>query len=405
VISVADLDFRLGCLAERFESSVRQQPESEIGWGQFLDAPSAHNQIGPYGTSAGLIVLSLAGRGSTPASQGAAKRLAGWWQERASDLYSSKRLAQTLRLAWVHLALRISGEQREYQQQIEGEILRRRLPSGDWGNWWISDQRHDSTPSLFTSSVVVLSLLLLRSTPLELADQTYFTALSKRFLRALDGPENLSSLERAATLVALLVLQASEMGASLRPLRSTLWTTMLNEKHGLYFFFYEHEADSQGKTFGRDYLFVAPSILAGIAGFQSLAPALLRLASEDLIARVVAILTLNDGLYRIDKRDHFSTIDQSFAALLLAQAKIATEQGTRGSGMISRFWYSLSKQRGDNIITRTLLPVFSVFYVTAANSLPWSLPTFSKILLSIGTVTIAGMYGASVVQRLFPGRK
>jgi hypothetical protein len=41
---------------------VDRQDSTKKGWGQFLDVPREHNQIGSYGTAAGCIVAALAVR-------------------------------------------------------------------------------------------------------------------------------------------------------------------------------------------------------------------------------------------------------------------------------------------------------------------------------------------------------
>jgi hypothetical protein len=67
VIEIEQIEALLGGLAAAFED-VEKRPEgvpTGRGWGQFLDGSTSHRQIGLYGTSAGILVRTLAGRGET----------------------------------------------------------------------------------------------------------------------------------------------------------------------------------------------------------------------------------------------------------------------------------------------------------------------------------------------------
>src|SRR5438876_10298368 len=98
-------------MARRFEDATQfhdSRPDAR-GWGQFLDAPKHHKQIGLYGTSAGVLVLALAGRGKNAVSDAAISLLKHWWDARETEEYGRGRFVQTLRLAFLNLAVRLSG--------------------------------------------------------------------------------------------------------------------------------------------------------------------------------------------------------------------------------------------------------------------------------------------------------
>src|SRR5205807_2217988 len=108
------------------------------GWGQFLDGPVANTQIGLYGTSAGILVRALAGRANSPLGDKVLKLAHQWWQQRDSDARAREILGQTLRLAFLNLALRTSDPNQRFELTREvGKTLRQRiLGEMMWGNYW-----------------------------------------------------------------------------------------------------------------------------------------------------------------------------------------------------------------------------------------------------------------------------
>ena len=109
MVEVAELNDLLDRLARRFEDADQAyDAENDArGWGQFLDAPKRHSQIGPYGTSAGIIVLSLAGRGQSVLTRQATALLCRWWKRRENDEYVDKRFVHMVKwgaaIAWNRL--------------------------------------------------------------------------------------------------------------------------------------------------------------------------------------------------------------------------------------------------------------------------------------------------------------
>jgi hypothetical protein len=168
---IADL---LNHLATSFEkvaeppTDQKDAPNDSHGWGQFLDAAKPHKQVGLYGTSAGILVLALAQRGNDIGSTQAGKLLEYWWKSRSDRSgYSYQKLVQTPRLAFLNLALRLSGvpTMGVVAHEVEEALLEMRLPSGLWSNYWISALDHDPSPRLFPSALALLSFSLLKSDP------------------------------------------------------------------------------------------------------------------------------------------------------------------------------------------------------------------------------------------------
>lgn len=405
MIELENIELLLSRQAEEFEEASQPAGETLRGWGQFLDAPRSDTQVGPYGTCAGLIVLSLAGRGKSPTSKGAAALLNSWWAQRDQGEYQRQRFAQNLRLALLALALRLSplSETADTYTEVETSILERRLPSGGWGDWWLGLDRYDPTPSTVVTGVVMLALLLLRSGSLP---ESYLNNLNEdgEFLRrALLGSSHLSPLERAIAVAATTAWESSRGTMDRRRVvPNAIWRPVLEQTHGSYFFFYEYPSSRQGQSFGRDYLLAPLNLLIGIAGFHAATTSNLRLAAVEILEHVAADLEQNEGVYRVERREHVSTLDQAWAALLLAQAIASQRTGLGLPKPLSRLWYALVKERRGNFFTDKLVPIFSFIFLVVANAGPWTEDLIIKIALSLGTAIVAAIYGDDLIRRFLP---
>lgn len=91
-------------VADAFATQEQTDPNTnEQGWGQFLNVSRRHIQIGSYGTAFALLALGLSNRISSFSAQNIACLTEKWGARTALPSRSS----QTLRLAFVHLVLRI----------------------------------------------------------------------------------------------------------------------------------------------------------------------------------------------------------------------------------------------------------------------------------------------------------
>jgi len=403
MIANAETEVLLGHLAERFESSAQEISAAEGGgWGQFLDAPKTHTQVGLYGTCAGVITLTLAGRGQSPVCQLAAKRLATWWQARNQVLYTRQRFVQTLRLAFLCLACRLSelGGLDAISLEAETSLFARQLQSGGWGDWWLSESSHDSTPRIFTSSVVIMMLLLFRQS-LPPAQAAKLTKATQLLSRACESPGHLSALELAAATAALSIWHSFTLGTRQPPsLSRAAWSAAREPKHGNYFFFFQYSADAKGQSFGRDYLLAPPNLLFAVGGFQRRSRGTLRLAAEDTLGDLVEQLKA-EGAYRVSKHDHVSSLDQVWVAIILTLA--LTAPSFTSPGMTAKAVYGLRKERDDNWFTDLAFPLFAGVFFIVANAVPVEDDTRLKILISLGTWIAAALYGDNVVRKFFRG--
>ena len=405
MISTADLNLLLSRLAERFENSAQLWPGDGRGWGQFLDAPRGHTQIGPYGTCAGLIVLSLAGRGQSPICRSAAELLVGWWAQREQEHYPQKRFAQTLRLAVLVLALRTSDlpELTDIREEAEAALFGRCLPSGGWGDWWLGPNNYDATPRLVTSSMAVLSILLFRPAPLS---ERYSAAIAQaiEFLwNSVTSSGHFSHLERALAVTAITLWESFRPTSARRIVPNSTWRPAFEPDHGIYFFFYEHSPDREGKRVGRDYLLIPLELLIGISGLQKISTASHRIAATEVLDRVASGLR-SEGFYLIGRRDYVSTLDQCWVAIFLAQTIASRRTGIGPPGLLPRVWYALVKQREGNAWTDVILPIFAVLLLVVANAMPGNEEVVPNIIVSVCTLVVAAIYGDDVLRRLIPGK-
>src|ERR1044071_3390122 len=166
MIDADRIEVALHRMALRFEQHYQLHDgyKNSGGWGQFIDGPRLQRQIGLYGTSAGLLVLSLAGRGETTFVKGAVDLLSSWWKE-GTNGYGKSKFCQNSRLAFLALCLRNTQESpaaQELATEVEQELVRRASTKGKcWGDWWVEKDIQDGTPRYLATALATLCLSVL----------------------------------------------------------------------------------------------------------------------------------------------------------------------------------------------------------------------------------------------------
>jgi hypothetical protein len=397
-------------IAQRFESSADTWPQKEPsetfrGWGQFLDAPKVHKQIGLYGTAAGVLVLSAASRGRSQLSTDAAKLLTYWWQNKDEPdprNYGYEKLIQTLRVSFVALALRLSDvpEAAKAAAEAVNWLLSAVLSSGLWGNYWTSAQEHDETPRLYVSALVLLccNLLLPASSPVD----GRFTRAAQVLEEKLSAQKDLTLRERAAIAAALLcspIRLSRKLKARVREIAFAPWAA-INEG-GVYF--YDYELQKDGNTaFGRDYFIVPTDMLIGIAGFQQRAPAALRLRAEKIVSRLSENLEANGGVFRLGS-EKVTTKNQAWAALMLRTAHEAIGRGFGLRRPLAWVAYQMRRERTGNRFTEVWFPFFSMAVIALFGVLLRDQGGLTAGAVALSALFVGGLYGPEVVRRIFPG--
>jgi hypothetical protein len=397
----------LGRLALAFEN-VRKTPESLAGaraWGQFLDGDTSHQQVGLYGTSAGILVRALAGRGSDSLADEVRQFVRHIWSRRSSDTIWREFLGQTTRLAFLNLALRVSrimdGEGLE--QEVEAELLGRLLPTGMWGDYWF-DRVQDATPRLFPSAVTLLSFTLMRdrvSTQdprlLRVADQLEATLL---------GNDQLPLFHVSTIAAAILATKGSNVNRKARArIRQMAYMGHADMSDlGVYFYDYEYPVGPTNRKSGRDYFIVPTEMMVGIAGFQAGAPSALRFRAENGIEKLVQNINQNLGMYR-PAEQRVSSKNQAWAALMLKSS--STDH--RPVAWYERVWHQLRRSRPENWFTLTLLPLLCIVdivlgQIAEGRISPGEAVTLKILVPLLGLLT-GKLYGKVLFRKLFLGRE
>ena len=402
MLTAEELKEALDRLAGRFEENIQAENECHAeGWGQFLDNPKAHLQVGPYGTSAGLIVLALAGRGQSNPVLQAQNLLNCWWALRDDPNNQAHRLyVQTLRLALQHMALRLSAANPDdaVVTAHREAMLSRVLPAGLWGNYWTSGTKHDPTPRIFPSAMVALSCTLL-------CDPTQ--RLDDRIRRAVDQLESkfttsgLSLLDRTAIAAAVVTTKGRSMSGKVTRRNARLARSLPGNlsRQETYFFDFEFLPDAKNRIYSRDYFIVSPEVLLAIAGFQSGAPSSLRLMAERTLEALKSNLKQSGNVYKPSESSRVSTIDQSWAAILLSAATSKHEPPNR----LSKLKYSLLRSRKDNWFTGKFLPTFIPPVMVISNVVLSSGGLATRIVSALALSMALSLYGPRYLRRLLPG--
>jgi hypothetical protein len=404
VLSAEELKEALDRLATRFEADI-QPGTAECGaqgWGQFLDNPKTHLQVGPYGTAAGLIVLALAERGQSVPVTDAQRLLACWWALRDDPTKQEHRLyVQTLRLALQHMAWRFSAPDPPppAMTEIREALLDRVLPSEMWGNSWANAKVQDHTPRIFPTSMVVLSFALM-------ADGK--TKLDERIRAAADQLESKFSvssgsslLERAAIAAALIAVRGQKLSGKILRKIDRLARSLQRDlnRQETYYFDFEYLPDSQNRRFSRDYFIVSPQILLAIAGFQSGAPSSLRLMAEQTVETLANNLKQNGHVYKPNESSRVSTIDQAWTAMLFSAAASKHKPPTR----LSKMAYGLFRRRKETWWSGTFLPAFATLFVVGFNVVLRDAGLTSRIVSALALSVVSSLYGAKYFRRFLPG--
>jgi hypothetical protein len=372
------------------------------GWGQFLDGPRPHRQIGLYGTSAGLLVLSLADRDETPCTVGATNLLSAWWQERDTG-YGKSKFCQNSRLAFFALCLRNTPNEvaKRMSQEVEKELINRISSRGKWGDYWVKKNVQDISPRYFATALSTLSLSILL-----LATEQVQPHLEQAcaFLRqTLSTNPHLTTTERGLLAAAILAGSGSAQNRKVFKIFNDLARQpedTLSQHHTYPFEYIYMEPDSSSFVWNRDSVYLYSELMTGIAGFLPKAPTALRLRAESILKQVLNNISSEGGSFRPLQGGRISSVEQAWCSVFLALAKLQAEHRTHGWRKIH---YALVRQRQSSTFNDKILPLSAIMVTALISALPLSSISFT-IAKVLGSLAIFGLYGETIIKRIFPGR-
>lgn len=396
----------LGKMAARIDEAELpfDDVENGRGWGQFLDGPKEHPQVGPYGVCSGVIVRSLAGRAHSGPEKRAVNVLVNLLERFfEGDEKAVKLLGQNLRLAFLCLALRTAGEVAEASStRAENELLSRRLTSGAWGHWWVNGADHDPTPRVFVTAIVTLCLSLFRRSDSADSENSIgaLTGGSEWLVQNVQDVPDLSLLSRAAAVGAIAFSSAKHSGF-VRKQASDIASSPSGMTNDLGVYFYDFQfRDAQGETaYARDYFIVPTELLCGIVGFANQSGISARLRAIGTIDHVKRVVMTNDGAYRSSWQQRISTKNQAWAAIALKLASMDRE----GASWLQRcFWFFAKPRTGPKV--DKWFPVFALVSTTILSALVSAGNPGADAFKAFAMLIVGGLYAPNAVRHLIKGR-
>jgi hypothetical protein len=416
MITAPQIRTLLDGLARRFEN--RPQFDSEgsragaLGWGQFLDGQPKHNQVGPYGTCSGIIARVLAGRGPDELDRSVGILIEEWWKTRDED--KGRHFGQTIRLAMLHLALRLKNDPTLgwVLKEVEETLLGNIRADSMWGNYQMPGSIQDPSPRLIASCLAVLSFTLFR--PVNDPWPPVLIETVKKIEDRILGTDNLPRLHVAIASAAILSIPSHRPSSASRSRISKLAYSTQRSLPDLGVYFYDFESEENGKRiFRTDYFIVPTELVLGIAGYQVQAPSYLRFRAEGTMSLLVRNLQGFDGFYRPDNEQRISSVNQAWVAMYLALAERALSvpgsPGFHVANVFPRVFYACIRQRPDRFWLDSVM-----LSICAIGALCGSLVQFpgltvlsiaSKICVVILTFLAGRLYAPIFIKKVFAERQ
>ena len=394
-------------MAQRIDEA--ELPYDEItngrGWGQFLDGPKEHPQVGPYGVCSGIIVRSLAGREHKGPEQRALHVLFEMLNRYQDGEPTTQRFfTQNLRLAYLCLALRLAGPPAAtLAASAEEELLSRLLPGGTWGDWWINKDIYDPTPRPFVTSIVLLCLLLFSGERDRGPASTLGGTLrrSTEFLaKALKDIPDWPPLPKAAALAALGAARYREPNVYRQVNSLLVAPPAVTSDLGVYFYDYQFLQPGGGHHYSRDYFIVPIELLIAIVGLLPNARVNARLHALTTIDHVKSTVVANNGAYRSLSEQRLSTKNQAWAAIALKLGTSDVHVPFSGQRVL---WF-LTKPRTNQYVDRWF-PVAALILTAGLGAIVTpDAGSTATITRALALLVIGGLYAPTVFRQLLRGR-
>lgn len=350
-------------IATDIQSEIRPDPNApaRAGWGQFTGVAHAH-QIGPYGTCAGLLTMSV---GALPPDNRAVAQMEHYW----SSGSGGKLYRQNVRLAFLVLALSKiqDASSKRLCDAAANELRTRQLQDGSWGDWW-DDGGNPPPGRSETTAWVVLALG--RANPTDAAAIKGAKCLADQATAS--GPFEI--LSPIAVAAATSVLPRNQQPDSLRKRAHYLVQNIqMDRAENISFFDYINPAC--GSRLARDYLcfpaFYPLSLLINALLRESHFLKVPRLAAARMrgIERLAAMIG-SGGLYRLPGARFPATVDQAFVALSYEQL---AQNPPSIDPWVARLRPILSWAR-NSYLTRVVAPLLIITFAIVTLESPAAVP-------------------------------
>ncbi|NTF06375.1 hypothetical protein G6L37_09390 [Agrobacterium rubi] len=305
---------RLKLIGSEVQKNPRINPDNpdESGWGQFVNAPTYYTQIGPYGTCAALLLLSLT-HPSTPPPDKVKTQLNSFWNEPEA---TNKLLTQTVRLAFLVLSFSKSTDPflGALCNKAAALLKSRQLPDGGWGDA-LPKESIDPVSKIDVTAWAVLALF--RHDPGDDAVKQGAEFIQSQLTEE-DRSTNVPAIAVAAALIAIPKKARSKKLR--RQAAAVLRTSTVNFEEHISFFDYP-ETDDGKLRMSRDYLcfpafFANSHIIAGLSKtFNPLTFIRIGLHRLKFVEGLLEVVPTLGAPYKLPGAPYAATVDQGMIAL------------------------------------------------------------------------------------------
>ncbi|RWQ43882.1 MAG: hypothetical protein EOS21_03155 [Mesorhizobium sp.] len=369
---IDDLLGRVRSVATEVRNAVRTEPTNNelAGWGQFIEPSSQVFQIGPYGTSAGIMLAQIE-NADAPVDKRVKAQLHEFWNEKPAG----KLFPQNVRLAFVVLALArsIDTDLIALRDEIATELRKRQSSDGSWS---------DATPHVGAptggqnDATAWVALALYRADPSDEAAHRAAKWLAKR----VEGTGSVPILSSISLAVALF---AHPNPLTLPHIRNRAFEVLKSRRLAgelISFFDYEELTKAGDSVQKRDYLcfpafFIEAVLLNGLSkGAGLLERQRLTIYSTEIVDKMIALT--GGPPYKMPGTRFTSTVDQAFYAL--GYENISEAQANIGSrtSRIAPLYATARRSVIINLILPFVALVAALLTIEDASSVPVFLKGF-----------------------------
>ena len=370
---LSDLRGRVRTIGNELQNAIRSEPgdASLAGWGQFVETSSRVFQIGPYGTSAAVLVTEI-GSSDGVIERRVKDRLLAFWNERPNG----KLYPQNVRLAFMVLALARTNDA-DLMDLRDGIIAELRRRQHDDGSWSDAAPYPGSAGGGHVDATSWIVLALLRSGRTD----TYTGKAAQWLANRAQDAGSIQLLSSIGLAAAILGHPEPETLTDLRKRAfDVLEQTSITQEESISFFDYD-ETDGDEHTPKRDYLcfpafYPLTIIINGLlrnAGFIES----VRLDSYLTSAIENLNMICSGRTYKLPTARYASTVDQAIFALSYEQLAAADEKIKSVAASLA----PLYKRARRSLLLRLFVPLVILALALVTVNDPTTAPLVLKSII------------------------